>query len=61
MPDMQNPTSTRSNVQAQGSVTKGNAISPADMKLPSAAKTRTCPTLWISNGVKRAPDRNPMK
>ena len=44
MPDMQKPISTRRIVQAQGSVSKGNAISPADMKLPSAAKTRTCPT-----------------
>ena len=33
---------------------------PADMKLPRAAKTRTCPTRRISAGVTRAPERKPM-
>lgn len=51
----------RSTVQAQGSVSSGNASSPADMKLPRAANTRTCPTRRISNGVNRAPDEKPKK
>ena len=61
MPDMQNPMSMRSSVQAHGSVSSGKEISPADMKLPSAAKTRRCPTRRIMIGVMRAPDRKPRK
>ncbi len=61
MPDMQKPTRSLSTVQAQGSVTSGKEIRPADMKLPNAAKTRTCPTRLISTGLNRAPNRNPMK
>ena len=33
----------------------------SSLKLPRAAKTRTCPTRRISSGETRAPERKPMK
>jgi hypothetical protein len=58
---MQKPMAMRRSVQAQGSAISGKAISPADMKEPSAAKTRTWPTLRISRGASCAPERKPKK
>ena len=61
MPEMLNPTSSLRTVQAHGSAINGKAIRPADMKLPSAAKTRRCPTRRIITGLSWAPDRKPTK
>ena len=60
-PENENPIITRNSVQATQLGTAAYRISTAEIREPSAAKTRTWPTRWIIPGAMRLPSRKPAK